>query len=108
MFPPCFPVTSPVLLDELDEKLRAKFEVSPSDAELIRLRLEASALIVEPDFSLAVIKDDPDDDRVLECAVAGKADHIVSGDRHLLKLCAYEGIPIMTARQFMDAIEADG
>jgi putative PIN family toxin of toxin-antitoxin system len=101
-------MTSPVLLDELDEKLRGKFEVSPKDAALIRLRLEASALVVTPAFSLVVIKDDPDDDRVLECAVAGKADYVVSGDRHLLKLDAYEGIPIMTARQFMDAIEADG
>lgn len=101
-------VTSPVLLDELDEKLRGKFEVSPTDAALIRLRLEASALVITTAFSLAVIKDDPDDDRVLECAVAGKADYVVSGDRHLLKLGTYEGIPIMTARQFMDAIEADG
>lgn len=101
-------VTSPVLLDELDEKLRGKFEVSPKDANLIRLRLEAAALIVEPDFSLKVIEDDPDDDRVLECAVAAKADYIVSGDRHLLKLSSYRDIPIMTVRRFMDAVEADG
>ena len=99
-------VTSPVLLDELDEKLRGKFEVSARDAVPIRLRLEASALVVTPDFSLAVIQDDPNDDRVLECAVAGKADYVVSGDRHLLKLGSYERITILTARQFMDAIEA--
>jgi putative PIN family toxin of toxin-antitoxin system len=100
-------VTSPVLLDELDEKLRGKFGVSPKDADLIRLRLEAAALIVEPDFSLKVIEDDPDDDRVLECAVAAKADYIVSGDRHLLKLSSYRDIPVMTVRQLMDAVEAD-
>lgn len=101
-------VTSPALLDELDEKLRGKFEVSPEDAARIRLRLETSALVVQPAFSLAVVKDDPDDDRVLECAVAGNADYVVSGDRHLLKLGAYDRIPILTARQFMDAIEAGG
>ena len=51
-----------------------------------------------------VIVDDPDDDRVLECAVAGGADYIVSGDRHLLKLGVYEGVAILTVRQFMDRI----
>ncbi|HEX3941384.1 MAG TPA: putative toxin-antitoxin system toxin component, PIN family, partial [Acidobacteriaceae bacterium] len=101
-------LTSAVLLDELDEKLREKFEISPKDTHLIRIRLEASAVIVTPDFSLAVIEDDPDDDRVLECAVAGKADYIVSGDRHLVKLGSYRGIPIMTARQFMDVVGTEG
>jgi putative PIN family toxin of toxin-antitoxin system len=100
-------VTSPLLLDELDEKLRGKFEVSPKDADLVRLRLETTAMVVEPDFSLKVIDDDPDDDRVLECAVAAGADYIVSGDRHLLKFGSYRDIPIMTVRQFMDAIEAE-
>jgi putative PIN family toxin of toxin-antitoxin system len=100
-------VTSPVLLDELDKKLRMKFEVSPKDADLIRARLETRALVVEPDIALMVIKDDPDDDRVLECAVAGNADYIVSGDRHLLRLRTYEGIAIVSARQFMEIVETD-
>ena len=58
-------------------------------------------------MTLAVVKDDPDDDRVLECAIAGHADSIVSGDRHLLKLGAYEGIPIATVRQFMDKLKPE-
>jgi putative PIN family toxin of toxin-antitoxin system len=81
--------------------------VPAKDAVLIRLRLEANALIVEPDFSLAAIPEDPDDNRVLECAVAGKADYIVSGDRHLLKLHSYLDISIVTVWQFMDAVEAE-
>lgn len=40
---------------------------------------------------------DPDDDAVLACAVAANADIIVSGDRHLLALGSYQGIPILTA-----------
>jgi len=51
---------------------------------------------------LHVIAEDPDDDRVLECAVAGKADYIVSGDRHLLKLGSFEDIQIATVRQYLD------
>ena len=95
-------VTSRALLDELDEKLRIKFEVSVADAELIRSRLVEISELVSTSPCLSVIKDDPDDDRVLECAVAGRADTIISGDRHLKKLGAYDGIPILTVRQFMD------
>ena len=52
-------------------------------------------------------EDDPDDDRVLECAVKGNADYIVTGDRHLLKLASYQVIAIVTVRQFLDAAEAE-
>jgi putative PIN family toxin of toxin-antitoxin system len=97
---------SPVLLDELDEKLREKFGVSPEDTVLVRARLENVAEVVEPGEALNVITDDPDDNRVLECAVKGRADLIVSGDRHLLKLAGYQGISIVTVRQFMEAAQA--
>jgi uncharacterized protein len=97
-------VTSPILLDELDEKLRNKFDLSAADAELVRIKLESSVEIVSSLETLSVVKDDPDDDRILECAIAGHANYIVSGDRHLLKLTSYAGIPILTVRQFMDSI----
>jgi uncharacterized protein len=99
-------LTSPALLHQLDERLRLRFGLSPKDADLVRARLQSSALVVKPAMILDVIKDDPDDNRVLECALAGEADYMVSGDRHLLKFGSYEGIPILTVRQFMDAVEA--
>jgi putative PIN family toxin of toxin-antitoxin system len=99
-------VTSPALLDELDEKLRLKFKVSAEDADVIRARIQINALVVEPGIVLNIVSDDPDDNRVLEAAVAGKADYVVSGDRHLLKVGSVEGIPILTTRQFMDIVEA--
>jgi putative PIN family toxin of toxin-antitoxin system len=95
-------VTSKALLDELDEKLRGKFSVSESDALAIRAKLEGNASVVDPDFELNAVPDDPDDNCVLECAVVGKADFIVSGDRHLLRLGCYEGIAIVTVRQFLE------
>ena len=100
-------VTSPVLLDELDEKLRSKFEVDLSDADAIRAKLESCALVVMPGITVEAIAEDPDDNRVLECAMAGDAAYIVSGDRHLLKLGSYKGISILTVRQFMDALAPD-
>ncbi len=95
-------VTSKVLLDELDEKLRGKFAVSERDAQAIRAKLEGNASIVAPDFELNAVPDDLDDNRVLECALAGKADFIVSGDRHLLRIGGYEGIAIVVVRQFLE------
>ena len=101
-------VTSLALLAELDETLRRKFKVTLQDVAEIRARVESVAAMAEPRAVLSVISDDPDDNRVLECAVAGQADTIVSGDRHLLKLGAYAGIPIVTVRQFLSASETLG
>ncbi|MGA2249281.1 putative toxin-antitoxin system toxin component, PIN family [Terracidiphilus sp.] len=98
-------VTSPALLDELDEKLRLKFGITGMDADLIRAKLEKSAQVIVPRIALAIVADDPDDDRVLECALAGQANCIVSGDRHLLRLGAYDGIEIMNVRAFVDALD---
>jgi putative PIN family toxin of toxin-antitoxin system len=95
-------VTSKALLDELDEKLRGKFAVSERDALAFRAKLEGIASVVDPDFELNAVPDDPDDNRVLECALAGKADYIVSGDRHLLRIASFEGIAIVTVRRFLE------
>ena len=52
-------------------------------------------------FDLSVCED-PDDDKFLECAVAGKCKTIISGDKHLLKLAGYEGITVLSPRNFVD------
>jgi uncharacterized protein len=44
---------------------------------------------------------DPDDDHVIACALAARADAIVSGDKDLLILSAYQGIPILNAAQYL-------
>lgn len=59
--------------------------------------------MAEPRIVLDVIPDDPDDNRVLECALAGHADIVVSGDHHLRNLGSYADIPIITVRQFLEA-----
>jgi len=48
------------------------------------------------------ICEDPDDDKFIECAIAGKCDTIVSGDTHLLKLAEYKGIKIVKPRDFIE------
>ena len=51
-----------------------------------------------------VIAAEPDDDAVLECAVVGQAQYLVSGDRHLLAVGNYQGIQIMKAAEFLAVI----
>jgi uncharacterized protein len=46
--------------------------------------------------------EDPDDDKFLACALAGKSKAIVSGDKHLLKVSGYEGIEILRPRDFLE------
>ena len=51
---------------------------------------------------LAVVRRDPDDDKFLECAVAGRAKYLVTGDRDLRELGLFRGITILTAGEFLD------
>jgi predicted nucleic acid-binding protein len=46
--------------------------------------------------------EDPDDDKFLACAIAGKSKIIISGDTHLLKVSGYEGIKVLRPRKFFD------
>ncbi|OHC71051.1 MAG: putative toxin-antitoxin system toxin component, PIN family, partial [Rhodocyclales bacterium GWA2_65_20] len=68
--------------------------------ELCRL-----AYMAAPQTVPRVVENDADDDHVLACALAGQADLIVSGDRHLLSLGGrYQGIPIVTPAQAVQQI----
>jgi len=46
--------------------------------------------------------EDPDDDKFIECAVAGKCGTIISGDKHLLKLSEYQDVTILNPRNFVE------
>ncbi len=53
-----------------------------------------------PDLHL--VEEDPDDDKFIECAVALKADFVISGDKNLIAIKDYMGIKIVTPREFLD------
>ena len=94
-------VISPFIVREFMEKLREKFGVPTKARELIKRRVLRKADIVQPKTVPTVIADDPDDDHILACAVAGEAAIIVSGNKHLLRLKEYEGIPIVRPMDFL-------
>ena len=62
------------------------------------------AVLTPGRIELSVIREDPDDDRYLECAVEGQAEYIVSGDRHLLALGSYRHISIVPPRAFLAVV----
>ncbi len=82
-------LVSPAILAELDSKPRAKFGWTPEQAGYFVQTVRSLAEMVEPQHELRVVEDDPDDNRILECAQAGDAALIVTYDRHLLKLRRY-------------------
>ncbi len=98
--------TSPDLLDELARVLdppvslqRLGWSADEAEAFIDGVRARV-VMVTTPEARLRVVAADPDDDRVLEAAVAGRADCIVSGDRHLLELEEYEGIQILSPGRF--------
>lgn len=92
------------ILQELDKVLRRDFD-EPDEIVHRQISLIVDyATIITSNVKLAVVKKDPDDDKVIECAVSCNADYIVTADKHLLELKEYEGIRIVTARQFLELL----
>src|ERR1700694_727746 len=85
-------IISPAILREVADVLRTDLQRAESEIVAQLKRVVRVAEIVESGVTLEVIAADPDDDRILECAVAGNADLIVSSDRHLIRLKAFRGI----------------
>jgi len=94
-------VTCQEILEEFREKLLVKFTYSSERAQAASDEVQNYSRLVTITGTLKAISTDSDDDMVLECAMVGGATHIVTGDRHLLSLGIYQGIPIVKATDFL-------
>lgn len=100
-------IIAPELLDELETRLaRPKFAkyVDQSKHRALVAQLALAAVTVELRGIVRVCRD-PDDDKVLETAVLGRADCIVTGDEDLLILGQFQSIPILTPARFLERTE---
>ncbi len=92
----CIIYVSDKIIEEFSDVMKRKFFRTgvflDDDIDLIR----EIAVVVYPEETINVIKSDPSDNRILECAVESDSDVIISGDKHLLTLKKYRKIPIMT------------
>jgi len=93
---------SPAILDEVSGVLARKFHWSTTRVREPRAAIGHFTALVHPRESLSVVSDDEADTRILECALAARADAIVTGDRHLLQLRRFRA-RITTPREFLDA-----
>ena len=99
-------VTSDPLLAEFFRILtdpQKAFGLAACEAEEIVAEVRALATVVSPATSVKLCRD-PDDDQVLECAVEGKVAYVVTGDKDLLDLGQFAGIPILSVAEFLDAL----
>jgi putative PIN family toxin of toxin-antitoxin system len=95
-------VTCQEILHEFQEKLQGKFAYTPQRARAAADEVRKFSQLVKITNTLKVVSADPDDDKIVECAVVGRASHIVTGDRrHLLPLGGYQGISIVSATDFL-------
>ncbi len=93
-------VMSKAIVDELLAVLSHKFARDAEELAHVAVFISELALVVAPKRKLHVVKDDPDN-RILECAIAGDAKAIVTGDKALLALETFKGIPVVTLRVYL-------
>jgi uncharacterized protein len=88
------------ILDELLTVLSTKFSRDKEEISRVAVILSEMAEWVVPSEKIKVLNDDPDN-RILECAVSGNADIIVTGDKELLRLRVYEKTKIITLKKYL-------
>ena len=93
---------SNAILDEINVVLGGKkFQYPEKIVRALIAEIESLSDLVEPGKRINAIQDDPEDNRVLECAVASGASVIVSGDSHLLALRTFDQVSIMSPDEFL-------
>lgn len=105
-------ITSP-MLDEIGRVLRypriaKRHGLDETDIERHLTMLADQATRIEATEMLNVVVDDESDNRYLECAMAGRADYLVTGDEHLLAVQQFRGLFIVKPAEFVALLLAEG
>lgn len=98
-------VYSPAIRAEIEDVLAGKFRWPAGMIELACAPLWSVGSCVHPRRSICACAD-PDDDRILECAVEAQAQFIITGDNHLLKMMNFEQISILKPDEFLKMAQA--
>ncbi|MBM3237253.1 putative toxin-antitoxin system toxin component, PIN family [Candidatus Poribacteria bacterium] len=94
------------ILAEFEEKLRLKRNMPAIHAARAVTEVLSFSRLITITNTLKVVIADPDDNKVLECAIVGGATYIVTGDHHLLSLSSYQNIPIVSSTVFLGLVSA--
>ncbi len=99
---------SGAILDEVSRVLRDKFRLSPEELQMALTRIEGMTENVNSTQTVDVVKENPTNNRILECAQAGKSEYLVTRDKHLLQLGTFQGTKIILAADFLETFRAQG
>jgi len=92
------------IVEELERVLRADFK-EPEEAVQRQVNLIIRyARSVEPREKIPIVKEDPEDNKIIECGVCCRAEYIITGDKHLLRLKEFRGIKIVSPKEFIDIL----
>ncbi len=89
------------ILDELLSILSIKFSRDKEEISRVAVILSEMAEWVEPSEKIKILSDEPDN-RILECAISGNADAIVTGDKELLRVRGYGKTKIISLKQYLE------
>ena len=98
-------VTSTKILLELKKKLIEKFSYPLDQTEQYLQIIAKECLMVSPFMKINIVTEDSTDNKIVEAAVAGNTDYIVTGDNHLLKIGSYRGIQIVTPNKLITILK---
>jgi putative PIN family toxin of toxin-antitoxin system len=102
-------LTSPVILTEVfttlnRSRITRKYRLSPADLQRLRDLLELETVSIPISTEVRGVATHSEDDLILATALSAKADYLVTGDSQLQKLCAYQGVTIVSPREFLDVL----
>jgi putative PIN family toxin of toxin-antitoxin system len=89
------------IIDEVLSVLSLKFGRDREELSHVAVTLSELAELVKPARRISLLKDEPDN-RILECAIHGEADLLVTGDKEILQLREYKGVKIISLREYLE------
>ena len=91
--------SSPEILAEYRKVLKRDFEFTDEEIGEILGTVMKFINIIEPNEKVNIVKNDPDDNKIIECAIASKSQYLITYDKELLKIKEYQGIKIITPEE---------
>jgi len=96
--------TTKEILNEFSEVLQRDFEYNEEETNAIIGKVMDFVILVEPKERLDVVKEDSDDNKILECAIASKSEYILTYDNHLLNLKEFRAVKIVRPDEIADSL----
>lgn len=102
-------VTSAVIIEEVTRalcrpRIRRKYQIMAEDVNRMRAMLEGDTLVTAISTLVQGVATHPEDDLILATAVSAQANYLVTGDQQLQRLRTYQGVQIVSPREFFDVL----